>query len=79
MVLFVKFLVLTHEQNGVADKRHRHIVEIARSLLLIALLRNFFWLEAGHTTINLINMIPSSFILGTSPYEKFYGHGHICS
>jgi hypothetical protein len=36
----------TPEQNGVAERKHRHIVETARSLLLSAFVPSELWGEA---------------------------------
>ena len=64
----------TPEQNGVVERKHRHIVEIARSLLLSACVPSVFWGEASLTVVGLINTIRSSHILGFSPSEKLYGY-----
>jgi hypothetical protein len=50
----------TPEQNGVAERKHRHIVETARSLLLSAFVPSEFWGEVVLTAVSLINTIPSS-------------------
>ena len=62
----------TPEQNGVAERKHRHIVETARSILLSAYVPSDFWGEAVLTAVNLINKIPSSHCSGLSPFEKLY-------
>jgi len=64
----------TLEQNGVAERKHRHIVETARSLLLSAFIPNEFWGEVVLTAVSLINMIPSSYSSGPSPFENLYGY-----
>ncbi|XP_031257396.1 uncharacterized protein LOC116115383 [Pistacia vera] len=64
----------TPEQNGVAERKHRHIVETARSLLLSASIPSVFWGEAILIAVGLINTIPSSHISGFSPFEKLYGY-----
>ena len=53
-------------------KKHRHIVETARSLLLSAFVPSEFWGEAILTIVTLINITPSSHISGISPFEKLY-------
>ncbi|KAI3769398.1 hypothetical protein L6452_00500 [Arctium lappa] len=63
----------TPEQNGVAERKHRHILETARSLLLSSSVPNQFWGEAVLTAVNLINNIPSSITSGLSTFEKLYG------
>ncbi|XP_062089426.1 uncharacterized protein LOC133795958 [Humulus lupulus] len=64
----------TPEQNGVAERKHRHIVETARSLLLSAYVPSEFWGEAILTAVHSINRILSSVTSGLSPFEKLYGH-----
>jgi transposase InsO family protein len=64
----------TLEQNGVAERKHRHIVETARSLLLSAFVSSEFWGEVVLTVVSLINTIPSSHSSGLSPFEKLYGY-----
>ncbi|PNX86333.1 hypothetical protein L195_g042411, partial [Trifolium pratense] len=63
----------TPQQNGVAERKHRHIVETARSLLLSASVPCEFWGEAILTSVHVINRIPSSITSGLSPFEKLYG------
>jgi hypothetical protein len=64
----------TPEQNGAAERKHRHIVETARSLLLFAFVPSEFWGEVVLTTVSLINTIISSHSSGLSPFEKLYGY-----
>ena len=64
----------TPEQNGVAERKHRHIVETARSILLSAYVPSVFWDEAVLTIVHIINRIPSSHISSLSPFEKLYGY-----
>jgi len=64
----------TPEQNGVAERKHRHIVETARSLLLSVFVPSESWGEAILTVVSLINTIPSSHSSGLSPFEKLYGY-----
>jgi transposase InsO family protein len=64
----------TPEQNGVVERKHRHIVETAHSLLLSAFVPSEFWGEAVLTAVSLINTIPSSHSSCLSPFEKLYGY-----
>ncbi len=42
-------------QNGVAKRKNRHIVEIARAMLNEKNLPNYFWVEAVITTVYIMN------------------------
>ena len=64
----------TPEQNRVAERKHRHIIETAHSLLLYASIPSELWGEVFLTTVSLINTIPSSYTSGFSPFEKLYGY-----
>ncbi|CAL2273919.1 unnamed protein product [Prunus armeniaca] len=64
----------TPEQNGVAERKHRHIVETARSMLLSADVPKVFWGEAVLTANHVINRIPTSLTSGISPFERLYGN-----
>ena len=64
----------TSEQNGVTERKHRHIIETAHFLLLSASIPNVFWGEAVLTTIGLINIILSFYISGSFQFKKLYGY-----
>lgn len=64
----------TPQQNdGVAERKHRHIMETTRALLLSSSVPKKFWGEAALTSVYVINSIPSSVIAGLSPFERLYG------
>ncbi|KAJ9557693.1 hypothetical protein OSB04_012307, partial [Centaurea solstitialis] len=63
----------TPQQNGVAERKHRHLVETARSLLVSSGVPSVFWGEALLTATYLINRIPIAHNSGLSPFEKLYG------
>ncbi|KAJ9548119.1 hypothetical protein OSB04_020662 [Centaurea solstitialis] len=66
----------TPQQNGVAERKHRHLVETARSLLLSSGVPSVFWGEALLTATYLINRIPTAHNSSLSPFEKLYGESH---
>ena len=61
--------------TGVVERKHRHIVETARSLLLSNYVPSEFLGEVVLATVTLINNIPSYHVSGISPFEKLYGFG----
>ncbi|KAM1496471.1 hypothetical protein ACFXTO_031069 [Malus domestica] len=62
----------TPEQNGLAERKHRHIVETALTLLQTAHLSPSFWTYACHTATYLINRMPTPVLHNKSPFELLY-------
>lgn len=62
----------TPEQNGVAERKHGHIIETAISLLQQAQLPIQFWLEAITTALYLISRLPNSSIKFQVPFHVLY-------
>ena len=63
----------TPEQNGIAERRHRHIVETGLALLHYAGLPLTFWSHAIQTAVYLINRLPTPILGSKSPYQVLYG------
>ncbi|KAL0556045.1 hypothetical protein IC582_004550 [Cucumis melo] len=49
----------TPQQNGVAERKNRHLVEVARSLMLSTSLPSYLWRDAILTAVHLINRMSS--------------------
>ena len=62
----------TPQQNGIAERLNRTLVEMARSMLLDAKLPKKFWAEAVSTAVYLKNRSPSK-PLSKTPYEVWNG------
>ncbi|PKU68311.1 Retrovirus-related Pol polyprotein from transposon TNT 1-94 [Dendrobium catenatum] len=62
----------TPEQNGLAERKHRHIMETTRTLLETAQLPSTFWLEAATTATYIINRTPSITTHFTSPLKLMF-------
>ncbi|PKU67431.1 Retrovirus-related Pol polyprotein from transposon TNT 1-94 [Dendrobium catenatum] len=63
----------TPEQNGLAERKNRHLLDIARTLLHNANLPNFFWAEAILTANYLINRLPTKAAYLQIPYQLLHG------
>jgi histone deacetylase 1/2 len=56
-----------HQQNGAAERKHRHIVEVGLSLLAHASMPLKFWDEAFLAATYLINRTPSKILQYSTP------------
>jgi histone deacetylase 1/2 len=61
-----------HQQNGVVERKHRHIVEVGLSLLAHASMPLKFWDEAFLAATYLINCTPSKVIDFATPLEHLF-------
>lgn len=61
------------EQNGVAERRNRTLVEMARCLLLQSNLPPRFWAEAVNTANHIRNRCPTKSLDGKTPFEAISG------
>jgi hypothetical protein len=61
------------QQNGVVERKNRHIAEIARAMLNEKNLPNYFWAEAVTIVVYIMNRTPTTTIHGMTPEEKFTG------
>ena len=69
----------TPEQNGVAERLNRTVVEMSRSMLIDAKLRKKFWAEAVSTAVYLKNRSPSKPLQNMTPYEAWHGRKPVVS
>ena len=71
VALLIVFFVLTHQQNGVVERKHCHVVETGLTILYHAKIPLQFWDDAFQTACYLINRLPTSTIKNLSPFESF--------
>ena len=62
------------QQNGVVERKHRHLLETARALFFQSRVPTRFWGECLLCATHLINRMTLSSVNFQSPYELLYGH-----
>ena len=62
-----------HAQNGVAERKHRHLLETTRAMMIASSLPPHFWAEAVAMSTYLINIHPSAALQGGIPLERLSG------
>jgi hypothetical protein len=63
----------TSQQNGRAERKHRHILDSVRAFLISASCPKRFWGEAAFTAVYTINRLPSSALQNVTPFERLCG------
>ncbi|KAL2479639.1 Integrase catalytic domain-containing protein [Abeliophyllum distichum] len=64
----------TPQQNGVDERKNRHILETSRALLLGAMVPSCHWGDAVATAVYLINRIPSKILHFKTPLQILSTH-----
>jgi transposase InsO family protein len=62
----------TSQQNGIAERKHRHIMEMRLTLLAQSGLSPKYWVDSFLTAIFLINRLPSPILKNESPFSKLF-------
>ncbi|KAK9063841.1 hypothetical protein SSX86_017713 [Deinandra increscens subsp. villosa] len=71
-ILHESSCVDTPAQNGVAERKNRHLLEVARALLFQTKMPKTYWADAVSTACFLINRMPSVILNHDIPYSVLF-------
>ncbi|TQE01264.1 hypothetical protein C1H46_013171 [Malus baccata] len=72
-ILHQKSCPYTPQQNGLAERKHRHILETAITLLQTASLPHKLWFHACAISVYLINRMACQTLQMSSPFQCLFG------
>ena len=72
-IIHISSCVHTPQQNGVAERKNRHILEVARSLVFSSNVPKHFWGDVILTNAYLIDRMPCRVLKFRSPH-RFLNH-----
>lgn len=63
----------TPQQNGEAERKHKHILEVTRALRFQAGIPIHLWGYCVLAAVYIINRLPNSFLAYQTPYKRLHG------
>ena len=69
----------TSQQNGVAERKHRHLLDMVRTLLVAMHVPMYLWSDAVLTATFLVNRLPSAALGGDVPVTRLSPNAELFS
>ncbi|KAK2413561.1 putative mitochondrial protein [Trifolium repens] len=71
-IIHQRSCVESPQQNGIVERKHQHILNVARSLSFQASLPSNFWHFSIQHAVHLINRIPTPLLKNNTPYNILF-------
>lgn len=78
-IIYQKTCVATPRQNEIAERKHQHLLNIARALKTQSNLSNLYWNDCILNASHIINRVPSPLLSNKTPYELLFNSPPIYS
>jgi len=62
----------TSQQNGVVERKHKHILDVARTIMIHMSVLKYLWFDTVLSACHLINRMPSSVLNKKSPFSCLF-------
>ncbi|KAE9592424.1 putative RNA-directed DNA polymerase [Lupinus albus] len=78
-IIHQRTCIETPQQNGIVERKHQHILNVARSLFFHSCIPSKLWNFSIQHPVHLINRVPSPLLQNKSPYQCLYNELPIIS
>lgn len=72
-ISFQKSCPHTQAQNGVAERKHRHLVEMTRTMLIQCNMPASYWVDVVYTAVCTVNWLPTPTLHNIDPFQRLFG------